>query len=132
VNVARFFVPGTLPGMNEITAAAKSGHGRTNAYARIKAKWQSDIVLIIRGARIGPTVTPIFIHFEWREKDRRRNPDNIAAGKKIPIDALVKAKVIKNDGWGEIGGWQDSFAVDAKRPGVLVTVFETRGEDAGA
>jgi Holliday junction resolvase RusA-like endonuclease len=39
-------------------------------------------------------------------------------------DALVKAKVLKNDGWKEITGFQDNFFVDKDNPRIEVEIQE--------
>jgi len=63
--------------------------------------------------------------FEWKERDRRRDPDNIAAaGRKLILDGLVLAGVLPDDGWNHVLGWTDRFEVDRERPGVLVELFE--------
>ena len=49
---------------------------------------------------------------------------HIAFAKKFIQDALVKEKVIQNDGWTQIESWTDAFAVDAQRPRVEVELEE--------
>jgi hypothetical protein len=56
------------------------------------------------------------------EKNRRRDQDNIAAGKKLVIDGLVQAGVLAGDGWKYVRGFFDEFSVDPTRPGVMVTI----------
>ena len=56
---------------------------------------------------------------------RRRDKDNIAFAKKFIQDALVKEKVLKNDGWAQIESWTDAFAVEAQHPRVEVEINET-------
>jgi len=104
----QFFVPGPLPGMNEMIAAAKSGRGKGNAYSRMKKDWTGQVVLAIRHARIKP-MPYAMIEFEWHEENKRRNPDNIASGKKFIIDGLVEAGVLENDGWKQIVSFRDSW-----------------------
>ena len=59
----------------------------------------------------------------WRRTERR-DKDNIAFAKKFIQDALVKEKVLENDGWAQIDSWTDAFAVDAQRPRVEVELEE--------
>lgn len=63
--------------------------------------------------------------YNWYEKDRRRDKDNVSGfGRKVIQDALVKAKILKNDGWKDIDGFSDKFYVDTKNPRVVVEILE--------
>lgn len=63
------------------------------------------------------------MHYRWIERDRRRDKDNIAAfGRKVIQDALVRMKALRNDGWNNIEGFSDEFAVDKKKPRIEVTI----------
>ena len=53
--------------------------------------------------------------------------DNIAFAKKFIQDALVETGVLRNDGWSEIEGFTDNFALDPKNPRVEVTIEEMEG-----
>lgn len=69
---------------------------------------------------------PVTVTYTWYEKDRRRDLDNISSfGRKVIQDALVKAGVLRNDGWKEIRGFSDRFAVDAENPRIEVEIEET-------
>ena len=116
-----FFIPGILPGLNEIIASSKSGHGKSNAYARLKNEMMDRIGLFIIQAHLKP-VKEAYIEFQWHERNRKRDPDNIAAGKKFILDALVKAGILKNDGWAQIIGFHDTFFVDKRNEGVGVII----------
>lgn len=119
----RVWIPGRLPGENEIIAAAKSGRGRGNAYSRLKKQWTDYVSLIISEANIKPMET-ISLIFVWTEQDRRRDKDNIAAAKKFILDGLQQAGVIDNDGWSQVATWQDQFAINPFSPGVMVSIFD--------
>ena len=71
------------------------------------------------------TITsPVELTFHFFEKDRRRDKDNISGyAHKVIQDSLVKAKVLKNDGWNEIESYKDYFSVDSKRPRVEVMLI---------
>lgn len=120
-----FFVPGPLPNLNDMLAARGSNFqgNKGNSFARMKKEWESLIVEIILAAKIKRR-DRVWVAFEWREKDRRRDPDNIAAAKKFILDAMVTAGVIENDGWKQISGWSDRFSIDKKHPGVAVEVLD--------
>lgn len=121
--MATLWIPGPLPGMNELIEAAKGARGRGHRYSRLKLVWNDTIVLLARAARI-PTMKRAHLAFRWLERDKRRDPDNIAGGgRKIVLDGLVTAGVLENDGWAQVAGWTDSFDV-AARAGVEVTISE--------
>lgn len=154
------WIPGPLPGMNEIVAAAKAGRGKGNGYARLKARWTNTVALLARAAKLGGKqrsnlrfekikgiggfrerfevmapvpffATGVRFEFRWHEKNRKRDPDNVAAGgRKVVLDGLVLAGTIANDGWGEVASWTDSFECGDKA-GVIVTMTgqltETKG-----
>lgn len=115
------FIPGPLPGMNEmLNAHGTGGGGKGNGYARAKKKWTNDIALLAKVHKLRP-MERVRLRFVWHEKHRQRNPDNIAAGKKLVIDGLVVAKVLRNDGWDQIAGFVDDWRVGSP-PGVLVII----------
>lgn len=113
-----FTIPGRLPGLNEYINAE-----RRNKYkaAQMKRDAEQRIIMAaktqLRGVRFN---VPVIMHYTWVEPNRRRDKDNITFAKKFVQDALVKAKVLKNDGWGEIENFPDSFCVDQKNPRVEV------------
>lgn len=123
-----FFVPHPLPGLNEIIAAnsrtVSRGGKRFPAYAIMKSEWQGVVMAAARAAKVAVFgYSKVFIHFTWLEKDRRRDPDNVCAGgRKIILDALVKGGFMKNDGWGNVLGWDDKWDVFPTRPGVRVKI----------
>jgi hypothetical protein len=97
------------------------------AYAKLKRQWTEAVWAEARAAGLhkgGPFEGPARLRFEWRERDRRRDPDGVSAGgKKLVLDGLVMAKVLAGDGWKHIAGWEDSWSVDADQPGVMVTIW---------
>jgi hypothetical protein len=118
----RFWIPGPLPGLNEVLASAKGYGGRGFGYAKLKRRWTQTIALHVLAAGI-KHVDRAHFEFRWVEKDQRRDPDGVAAGgRKVLFDGLVLAKVLANDGWKQVAGWTDSFEVGAK-PGVEVTII---------
>lgn len=118
----QFEVRGPLPCLNDMLDAAKGCGGRGYGYSSMKKIWTETAYYAVKAVR-PPVLKRIELVFQWRENDKRRNPDNIAAAKKFILDGMVKAKVIPNDGWDEVAGWDDRF-VTRKPGGVLVTVTE--------
>ena len=69
---------------------------------------------------------PVTIYFQWVRKNTRTDPDNIAQAKKYVLDGLVAAGVLKDDAWKYISGFHDTFAIDQKSQGVIVTIDEAK------
>lgn len=68
---------------------------------------------------------PVKMKYRWYEKNKRRDLDNVSSfGRKVIQDALVEARVLKNDGWGEIRGFSDEFFVDHDNPRIEVELEE--------
>lgn len=57
-------------------------------------------------------VESLYMSITWYEKNKRRDPDNIAVSIKYILDALQKTGIIKNDGWEQVTGWENKFCVD--------------------
>ena len=91
-------------------------------YAEMKRRLEQEVVYQILSQKLQPVVEyPIALKFGWFCKNRRKDPDNISSGgRKIILDALVTAGVLRNDGWKDIEGFSDAFFVDAKDPRVVV------------
>lgn len=115
------FIPWKLPGLNEIIGMRGTGH---HQYYRKKADIEEMIHLECLAQHIKPAKKPVMLRFQWQEPDRRRDKDNIAAGKKFILDGLVQAGILEGDGWKHILGWVDYFVVDKEKPGVQVTIDE--------
>jgi len=121
---ASLTIDGTLPGLNEIIDASGINYRVRNA---LKQQAQNAVMWHIkqqlRGVRYDK---PVRIHYMFYEPNRKRDKSNIAAGGiKVIEDALVKMKVIKNDGWKQIdGGVYSDFDVDKQRPRIEVTIEE--------
>ena len=119
----RITIRGTLPGLNEYINAE-----RTSRYKGAAMKKQAEHVVILSAKsqlRGWKPKGPVFIGYLWVEKDRRRDKDNISGfGRKVIQDALIKANVLKNDGWREIDSYQDWFAVNGKNPRIEILIVE--------
>jgi hypothetical protein len=125
IDAQTLWVPGPLPGMNEILHAAnrvsrRGGKRRWDGYAEIKATLTDLVCNLATRGRLRP-VSRAHFSFRWQCPDRRHNPDNIVSARKFILDGMVKAKVIENDGWDQVAGFTDEWVV-AARHGVLVTI----------
>lgn len=118
------FLPEKMPGFNDLIAAAKVRKGKWNDYDRLKHQWTIHIDRQL--CRLKPS-RKVFINFTWIEPNRRRDPDNIAAGgRKFVLDALVNAGIIPGDGWRHVAGWKDYFSVDKRNPGVVLEIITVK------
>jgi hypothetical protein len=119
------WVPGPLPSLNELLAAARSTRGRGSAYATLKRSWGDTVWCLAKSAGLKPVNAAVLI-FEWRERNRRRDPDNVSsAGRKLILDGLVKAGVLSGDGWAGVRSFMDIWTVSVV-PGVLVRIEDAR------
>lgn len=113
-----FFIPCLLPSVNDIINA-----NRRSRYdgAGQKREAQNDVIMAIRASKAKPVEHyPVIVNITWKEPNRKRDPDNIAGGKKFIMDALQAEGIIRNDGWKEIAGYNDYFRVDPDDIGVFV------------
>lgn len=124
----RFTIPGRLDGLNTIIDA-----NRANKYKGASIKAENDkkckeyILKSLRGVKI---LRPVIVTFDWYEKDRRRDLDNIYSGKKFILDALVKCGVLQNDTQKWVIGLVDRIHTDKRNPRIEVTIIEA-GEEIG-
>ena len=120
----KFVIKGRLWGLNEYTNACKSKYGKYSA-STYKREVEETIGWCIR-SYIGNWHTDkiVYLKYKWVEPNTRRDLDNVAFAKKFIQDALVKQGVIPNDGWRNILGFEDSFAVEKNNPRIEVEIIE--------
>ena len=117
----KLVIHGRLDNLNDYIAAC-----RTNQYKGSTVKHRNEEkVLCAIYEQLGRLriQKPVYMRYTWFEKNRRRDLDNISSfGRKVIQDALVEAKILKNDGWKEITGFSDRFAVDPENPRIEVEI----------
>jgi hypothetical protein len=132
------FIPGPLPGTNEIIDAranvfvpkafAFPGRGFNSAklpneWGRIKKRWHGIIAKCVEVQRFTMPAHGGFMNYLILEPNKRRDPDNIGAGaQKVIQDGLVEAGIMQNDGWKFVHNYRHFFAVDVANPGVYLVV----------
>lgn len=145
---AALWFPLVLPSLNDLVAARGKfapaqrqarGGARKTMYDEIKAREQGNVCALALSQKrrwFGLDFRPgLFIACNWREPDKKRDPDNIVGGgKKILLDGLALGRVgargwngagvIHCDGQHCIAGFLDVVTVDRANPGVAVHVFE--------
>ena len=115
----KFEIPGKLPGLNEVVAAAKRHFG---SYSSDKKRYTELVSLY---ARKMPQYGKINITITWIEKNEKRDKDNISGGgTKFILDGLVLARVILNDTWKYIGNITHRYEVDKQNPRIEVELEE--------
>ena len=110
------FIPGPLPGRNESEAAARSNRYKA---AKMKYDWTLRCACAVGGS--GCCFDRVALKLTWVEKTKRRDPDNIMGGIKYVLDGIVKAGILKNDGWKQVAAIENKFETGIN-PGVWVTL----------
>lgn len=130
VVIGQFFIPGPLPGMNEIISAKGNRFGKgASAYDAMKKKWGAVAGLLAKRAKFPVTKEAHFVYL-WREQSRRRDPSNFTSGgRKIIEDGLQECRLLAGDGWANVLSIQDYWLVDSGRPGVTVFVTCERASE---
>lgn len=123
-----FFIPLLFPSVNEYSRKASQTFGRPgkrNTVANFdKQAIERKVQWYLKALKVEPMGQAYFF-FTYRELHRQRNKDNICAcAKKFIFDAMQKAKLIRNDGWKEIVGWNESFDCVRTDGGVEVRMYD--------
>lgn len=122
----KLVIKGTLPGLNEYIGMERGRAGKYKANTAKQSVQRSIGAAITKQLRGVRFTRPVMMHYTWYERDRRRDKDNIAFARKFVQDALVKSRVLENDGWRHIEGFSDDFAVDPKTPRVEVVITDEK------
>lgn len=122
-----FTIWGRLPGMNDYTTACRGNQYKGAQMKRNAQNIARACILDQLGhLRIERQVN---LRYTFFEPNKRRDKDNIAGfAHKVIQDALVECKVLKDDGWDEIAGFEDKFDVDKKYPRIIVVIEEVEIE----
>lgn len=130
----RLWIPGRLPGLNEIIEACGTRKRNWNAYTSMKREWGQRVSLFALAQGFKPGKKGYFTYL-FVEANRKRDPSNIVGGGvKIIEDALQECCLIEGDGWIQVKGIAPFWCKDADNPGVSVfwdegsclTEFEAR------
>src|SRR6185437_9648619 len=139
----RIRLPFGLPGRNELDAAGRAVRrvdGRWfSGYDVLKRKAHEDVILCANRCPAPPARGPVWVVTRWRERDRRRDPDNIVSGgRKLILDALGPGRrglrgwkgagLLHCDGWHCVAAFVDVFeigepAVEVILPEVQLSLF---------
>jgi hypothetical protein len=127
-----FFIEGKIPSFNELVFAraiqspqklswllAKPTKGKKkktgyafNEYNKIKQDWTQKVSAAVKAQGFIP-VKACYFHYLIIENTVKRDPSNIvSAAIKFCEDALMKCKVIENDGWKNVLGIRPYWILD--------------------
>lgn len=123
----KFTIRGTLPNLNDYITAE-----RTSRFQAASMKKQCENIVMHAARNLGKwrPEGPVYMVYHWYEPNQRRDKDNISGfGRKVIQDALVRAKVLHNDGWKDIVGFEDRFYTDRKNPRIVVEIVEAENVD---
>ena len=118
----KFTVYGRLPSLNNMISADRSNK---HVGAKLKRESLEAVMWYIRAAGLKRIDKPVVIHYRFYEENRLRDVGNIIAGAdKVIEDALVKCRILHNDGQSwvrQIDPWVD---LDRKNPRIEVELEE--------
>lgn len=86
------------PTLNKIICNARRSKYASSSE---KKKWTQDIAIL--SSELKPYNDMVWLKFEWKVFNQKRDPDNIAAAAKFILDGLVAAGVIQDDSLKYIG-----------------------------
>ena len=106
-----FVIEGPLPGMNEIIAACNRNRYK---YGKMKNNITDDLAWQFVDQNLVPMKRSVHVTIRWTEpvkvnKRYNRDLDNIQAGVKFLMDALVKANVLQDDSREYVNGYTHFF-----------------------
>lgn len=118
MGIYRVEIPFKLPSCNQYINEC-----RRNKYAGAKMKKDIQEQIGIYIKQIPKIDKPVKINFTWIEDNKRRDLDGICFAKKFILDALVQARVLKDDNRRIVTNFTDSFEY-ADKSKVIVELEE--------
>ena len=121
----KFVIDGKLIGYNEY-----GNQQRTNYYKANKTKRsiQDDLrrqILAQVKLPIRTIKTQVNVHCHWIEPNKKRDKDNISSAIKFILDTLVHMRLLKNDGWQQIGDIKHTFVHNTQSNGGVIVILDT-------
>lgn len=113
-------IKGRLPDANTYINAERSNR---YAAAKLKEDWTNIVKNQAKSQKLKPIDKSLVIFINWWVKDKKRDKDNIMFGQKFIFDGLVKAKILKNDGWKDIDQIHHSFFILPKKEKEYVKIY---------
>ncbi|MBR3645701.1 MAG: hypothetical protein IKN54_04720 [Lachnospiraceae bacterium] len=125
-----FVIKGNLYGKNRVMPDLNNYLAACNRHHMRGAQLKKDYMMIASNfirRQLGDIKIKgkVHIHYKHFEADKRRDPSNIASfATKVIEDALQVCGVLSNDGWENIVGYSQEFAVDKENPRIEVYIKE--------
>jgi hypothetical protein len=115
----KLIIKGKMPTANEYIAALNR-----NRFigAKMKKEQTERVYIACKEQNLEPIKEVSIFNFRWFVKNKKKDKDNIAFAKKFILDGLQMARIIKNDGWDNIGWFSDSFYI-SKRERVEIEIL---------
>lgn len=124
-------LPIRVPSLNELLSRKRIVRGKTDGFAITKKRIESEVAVFARAQNF-PKIQDAYFHFIFREKNKRRDPDNLTVATKFILDSLRKEGLIPGDGWKHVLGLSFGWSVDFDSPGVSVLASSTAVSPAQA
>lgn len=124
------WIPGQLPGLNDILLKTKQRRGKGTAYSAMKAALTDEIQHLAVSQGFLPVKGPAWFTYLHMEGARNRDPSNFAsAAQKVIEDGLQGSRkiptwhrpYISGDGWKYVSGFIHYWNLSPE-PGVFVIV----------
>jgi Holliday junction resolvase RusA-like endonuclease len=125
----KFVLPFRLDGLNTYIKKCRSHH-------RVGAAYKKKVEKLIERSLATQTREelkgfPVLVKFIWREPNRRRDIDNVAADKKFILDAMVRRGILPNDSRRFVSGFIDEFPdpIEGDKTGSIEIYIYEESED---
>ncbi len=109
--ISKCIYNGRLPSLNEYISKLNGNRYMANYF---KQAVERDLVWTIKEAKMKPIDKPCIVYVVYHEPDRRRDVDNIYSANKFILDALRKARIIKNDSQKYVKDVIDTYITDGQ------------------
>lgn len=116
--LCKIIIDGELCDLNNYINAERANR---YAAANIKKKETNKCKLHVKNIKCKDK--DLKLKFKWYCKNAMKDPDNICFAKKFILDGMVQAKVIPNDGFKNIKGFEDHFFIDRENPRIEVEIY---------
>jgi Holliday junction resolvase RusA-like endonuclease len=130
--IQKIVIPGRFPSLNEFFSLVWTNHeSNRSKYTPqevlnfVKKKYENIVIQSAIVANVKPMVEKCSIVTIWYEPNGMRDEDNVIFGKKLIMDGLKQAGIIKDDRRKFVGnGWADNVFIDKKNPRIEVYLME--------
>ena len=118
----KFTITGTLPTLNKVNKANRTHWSKG---ARLKKEYEDLIKWQI--TRVSPVADddyPVVVAVRWFDPNNKRDADNVIAGNKMLLDAMVAMEILRDDSRKYVENVVSlGVETDAKNPRIEVFLF---------